>query len=69
MSTKPGVTSRPSASTLAPAGAVDRADLGDAPAVDRDVGGAAGRAGAVDDGAAADDQVVLGHRNPLSHAP
>ena len=39
-------------------GAADLADLGDDTAVDRDVGGARRRTGAVDDRAAADDRVV-----------
>ena len=35
-----------------------RADLGDAAVADPDVGGDAGRAGAVDDGAAADEEIT-----------
>ena len=57
-STKPGVTSAPSASTVSRALPVDRADLGDDAVGDRDVGGAAGRAGPVDDRAALDHEIV-----------
>jgi hypothetical protein len=50
----------------APGGAVDLADGGDHPVGDGDVGGAGRGTGAVDDGAAADDQVMRAHgRLPL----
>ena len=58
MSTKPGVTSRPSASIDALRGLAARVDVGDDAVVDRDVGRARLGAGSVDDGAAPDDQIV-----------
>ena len=55
---KPGRHDLPRGVELPRAVAVDlRPDLHDAPALDRDVGGVAGRAGAVDDGAASDHDV------------
>ena len=56
----PGVTIAPSASMRRAAGPVTRADVGDPAVVDGDVGGERCRAGAVDDGAAGDDE-VMGH--------
>jgi hypothetical protein len=53
---------------LAPSGAGDLADGGDAALVDGDVGSSAGRARAVDHRAVADHQIVLGHV-PLLVAP
>ena len=49
---------------LLAAAAVDRPDLGDDAVGDGDVGGAGRRAGAVDDGAPSDDEVVCGHGPP-----
>ena len=60
MSTKPGATTLPSASIVRVAGVVDVADGRDAAVADADVGEPAGRTGAVDDRAAADDHVEHG---------
>ena len=68
-STKPGVTSAPSASIVSRARAVDRADLGDDAVGDRDVGGARRRAGAVDDRAALDHEIVHVLIAPLRRTP
>ena len=57
-STQPGVTSRPSASISRLRRPGLAADRGDPLAVDRDVAGEGRRAGAVDDRAAANDDVV-----------
>ena len=57
-STKPGQTTRPPASiTRSARVAVDVADRGDPPVLDRDVAAERRRAGAVDDQRVADDQV------------
>jgi hypothetical protein len=49
-------------------GAVDPTHLGDDAVADRDVGGAGGGAGAVEDGPAPDDQLVLAHWRTLRAA-
>ena len=69
-SRKPGATTAPDASSSgSPSGARSVVDLGDAAVVDADVGAETGRAGAVDDGATADEEItgVGGHgkRMPL----
>ena len=56
-STKPGATTRPSASIVRGARLVDVADLDDPSVADADVGAPARRAGAVDDFAARDQQI------------
>ena len=61
MSTKPGVTSRPSASIVRSAEPLDRPHLGDHTAGDRHVGAPSGCTRSVDDPAAADDEIVLSH--------
>ena len=58
MSTKPGRDEQAVGVDRALGRAADLADLGDHTAVDRDVGRARRRAGAVDDRAAADDRLV-----------
>ena len=58
MSTNPGATILPRGVDFGPAARLDGADASDAVAVDRDIGDEAGLAAAVDDGAAADDEVV-----------
>ena len=70
MSTKPGVTRRPSASisrrpvwSTPPSSSVD--DRGDQVAGDRDVGDSTRRPGAIDDGAVSDDD-VRSHVPPLN---
>ena len=50
------------------AGAVDLADGGDAAIGDGEVAGIAGRTGAVDDAAVADDEIVCGHVAPRQNA-
>ena len=55
---KPGVTSAPSASITSRAGPSTCADRDDAAVLDRDIAGAGARAGAVDDAAVADQDVV-----------
>src|SRR5258706_275334 len=52
----------------APRVAVDAADRGDPPVRDRDIRGVAGQAGAVDDVAAADHEVVAHRRPPPASA-
>ena len=60
MSTKPGVTSKPSASMRSRAAlASTRPTSDDLSVRDRDVGGTRRRAGAVDDGAAGDDEIEI----------
>ena len=67
MSTKPGVTRRPSASISRVAALVDGADVDDPVAVDRDVGAARRRARPVDDRATPDHQVVA--HGPSTYGP
>ena len=67
MSTKPGVTSAPSASTVRRAGALDLADGGDHPVADGDVGDAAGRTGPVHHEPVANVQIVHGRPLTVDH--
>ncbi len=62
----PGMTSAPSASISRTALPVDGADLDDDAVAHGDVGGPGVGAGPVDDGTAADDQVVVSHAQ-VSH--
>ena len=65
-SMNPGVTTCPSASISWCAPVAHRADLGDAPGVDRDVGTVWGEAGAVDERAIADHEIVCHAHHSLA---
>ena len=57
-SMNPGVTTWPSASISLRARVAHRADLGDAPGVDGDVGSVRGQAGTVDERAVTDHEIM-----------